>query len=88
MSPTIKLNLAFQELAGSEEIVEVKGETVAQSLEDLINKYPKIKKWLYNDKGLLQSMVLLNNQQISQEELSRSVNDRDELWILNILEGG
>jgi molybdopterin converting factor small subunit len=88
MSPKMKLNLAFQELAGSDEIVEVKGNTVEQCLEDFINKYPRTKKWLYNEKGLLQSLVLLDNQQISQAELNRAVTDKNELWILNILEGG
>ena len=88
MNVSVKLNLAFQYLIGNEENIEVNGLTVMQCLEDFIKKYPGTKNWLFSDQGSLQSMVLLNNEPVSQEELNRPVTDKDELWILNILEGG
>lgn len=88
MGVKIKLNLAFQELAGSKEKVEVQGSTVKQCLEDLIKRYPKVKYWLFDGQGSLQSLVLLDNEPIRQEELDRPVTENNELWILNILEGG
>lgn len=88
MGVKIKLNLAFQELAGSKEKEEVNGNTARQCLNDFMNRFPQTRNWLFDPNGSLQSLVLINGETVSQEQLDRPVNENDELWILNILEGG
>jgi molybdopterin converting factor small subunit len=88
MSIKIKLSLAFQHQAGSDDKVEVKGKTLKECIDDLSKQFPSIKNWLFDNKGSLLPLVLLNNQSITPEELDRPVFDNDEIWILDILEGG
>lgn len=88
MGIKLKLNLAFQELIGSKDNIEVDGNTVKECLDDFIKRFPPAKDWLFDEKGFLQSLVLMNEETISQEQLDRPVTVHDKLWILNILEGG
>jgi hypothetical protein len=88
MGTKIKLNLAFQQRAGSKDKVEVKGSTVKQCLDDFSRQYPNINTWLFDNKGSLLPLVLVNDEVLSNADLNRSVDEDDELWILDILEGG
>jgi molybdopterin converting factor small subunit len=88
MGVKIKLSLAFQELAGFKDKVEVNGSTVKQCLDDFIKRFPRTRNWLFDSNGSLQPLVLINGEALSQEQLNQRVTESDELWILNILEGG
>ena len=88
MGIKIKLNLAFQDQAGSKEKVEVKGTTVKECLDDFIRQYPRIKNWMFDNNGLLKPLVLINGEVLPVKDLDCPVSANDELWILDILEGG
>lgn len=88
MAVKLKLNLAFQELAGTRDLILLNGQTVQQCLDDFVARYPRTRSWLYDDSGKLQSLVLLNGESVPQDQLDHPVTPQDELWILNILEGG
>ena len=88
MNIEIKLNLAFQEQAGSKEKVEVNGTTVKECLDDFIRQFPRIKNWMFDNNGLLKPLVLINGEVLSMQDLNCSISENDELWILDILEGG
>jgi hypothetical protein len=88
MGVKIKLSLAFGQLAGNKDKVEVNGSTVRECLNDFMRRFPRTKKWLFNKDGSLSSMVLMNGEVLLSEEVNRPVTEDDELWLLNLLEGG
>ena len=88
MGIKVKLDFILQELAGNKDKVEVNGTTVRQCLEDLIKRFPRMRKRLFDKDGIIIPMVLINDKVLTLEELNRSVTENDELWLFNILEGG
>jgi hypothetical protein len=88
MKIKVKLSLAFQQRAGCKDKVEVNGSTLKQCLDDLMGKYPDIGTWLFDNQGSLLPLVLVNDEALSNKDLNRTVDEDDQLWILDILEGG
>ena len=88
MGIKVKLDFILQEFAGNKDKVEVNGTTVMQCLEDLIKRFPRMRKRLFDKDGTIIPMVLINDKVLTLGELNRSVTENDELWLFNILEGG
>ena len=82
----VKIN--FKQFAKNRRPIEVNGKTVRDCLNDLIRKYPESNKWLFDKKGTLQIMVLLNDEDVYQKDLDRPVKDGDELQLTLIIGGG
>ena len=53
-------------------------------------QFPKIRKWLYDKQGALRPQVwfFVNGERIYADELTRQLNDGDELFILLAISGG
>jgi len=88
MKAGIKLNLAYQKRLGSAERVQVEGSTVKECLDNFVIRFPAARPWLFDKDEKLQSLVLLNGENLSQGQLVRPISENDELWILDVLEGG
>ena len=88
MGVKVKLDFILQEFAGDKDKVEVNGTTVMQCVEDLIKRFPRMRKRLFDKDGIIIPMVLINNKVLTLEELNRPVTENDELWLFNMLEGG
>lgn len=71
-------------------IIEVKGRTVADCIDQLEIQFPGIKQQLCDEQGQLQALyaILMNSESLNPRELTRPVEDGELLTILPLLGGG
>ena len=72
------------------EKVEVKGNTVGDCLDQLIEQYPGMREGLFDKKGKLLNVVevYVNNESAYPEELEKPVKNGDEIHLILMLAGG
>jgi molybdopterin synthase sulfur carrier subunit len=70
--------------------VEVKGSTVGDCLNYFVKQYPGTRKRLFDKDGKLLRYVeiYVNGETAYPEELTRQVNDGDEISIVYLISGG
>ena len=88
MSAKIKLSTVFQSMADNQEYVEVKGNTIRESLNEFVTKYPDAASWIIDKKGTLLSFVLLNGEIVNSNDLDKPITEADELYVLPMIDGG
>ena len=90
MSIKIGIPSYLQSFTQNLETVEVNGSTVGECLGYLIKQFPAMKKKLFSKDGKLLDYVgiYINGEDAYPEELSKPVQDGDELFILYIIGGG
>jgi hypothetical protein len=89
MSINVHLYSNLQIYADNQPVVEVKGINIGQCLHDLVLKYPKLNKILFDKKKLRSNIFLsLNLNSIKSESLEVQVNKDDQLYIILITAGG
>ena len=90
MSVLINVPQFLQHLTSDAKIVDVNGGTVGECLNDLVGQFPQLKTRLFSKKGKLRKNldVYINGVSAYPEELAKSVNDGDELHIINAIVGG
>ncbi|UCB42641.1 MAG: MoaD/ThiS family protein [Dehalococcoidales bacterium] len=90
MSVKINIPSYLQSFTGGDEVVEVTGSTIAECIDHLIGQFPDISKVLFAKEGKLLDYVsvYLNGEFADAAELTRPVNDGDDLHILYLLGGG
>jgi molybdopterin converting factor small subunit len=71
-------------------MVEVRGKTVGDCLDHLIEQYPGMREGLFDKKGKLLNVVevYVNNESAYPEELAKPVQDGDEIHLILMLAGG
>lgn len=82
---------ALQQFAGGADEIEVLGATVQEVLNGLIDKFPTMKKSLFNDKGELRNYVNLYKGDVDTRTLggmSEALTDEDELSVVPSIAGG
>ena len=90
MSVRVKLHQYFRDMAAGREVVEAKGSTVLELVNDLEEKYPGIREHLLDKKGRLQGFVeiFVNSAVVYPEDTGMKLKDGDEVEILTIVAGG
>jgi molybdopterin converting factor small subunit len=90
MSATINIHQSMRHLTDGRAVVEVRGDTVGECLEYLIDQYPDVKTKILDKKGELLNYIDLyvNAESSYPEELKRKVKEGDELTIALMLCGG
>jgi molybdopterin converting factor small subunit len=90
LSVSIKLHRALAKIADGQTTVEVEGESVGQCLEQLVIKFPRLKKKLFEKDGALSRIleIYLNGESIYPGDLDTRVKDGDELDALLRIAGG
>ena len=90
MGVTIKVSPLFRRFTNGQEFVEVTGNSTMDCLQELESRFPKIKRWLYDKHGNLRPQVwfFVNGQKISAGDLTKPLNDGDELFLLLAVSGG
>lgn len=90
MSVKINIPLFLQSLVGDVKVVDVTGDTVGECLNDLVSKFPEIKKLLFDTNGELHHYIniLVNGESVYFEQLTKPVADGAELFMLYIIAGG
>ncbi|MFC1919058.1 ThiS family protein, partial [Chloroflexota bacterium] len=73
MSVKINIHPFFSHLTNDQKVVEVDGSTVGQCLEQLVTRFPDIRKWLFGKDGNLSSLVdiYVNLESSYPEQLAR-----------------
>ncbi len=90
MSIKIHLLPHLQHLSNGLNSVEVEGSTVGECLGHLIRQFPGIEKELFKKKGELANVIeiFVNRESTYPDELARTVQDGDEIYIIHVLGGG
>lgn len=90
MSITINVQYFLPHLTDDRNEVEITGNTVGECLEQLVARYPKSKKWIFQDNGKLTDFIniFINLESLDEDVLSQSVKDGDEIIIVMMLTGG
>ena len=90
MSIEVSIHQALRHLTNDQAKVEVNGNTVGQCLYDLVQQFPGIETKIFDKKGKLLNYVdiYVNVESSYPEELSKPVNDGDELSITLMIAGG
>ena len=88
----VKINIPWflQQASNGIAVTEVQGETVGDCLKSLIERFPRLGKELFDERGRLAPHVDIyaNGQSTHAEGLVKPVKDNDELSILFIIGGG
>ena len=90
MSIKIRVSSLLRKFTNGQEVVEVTGPSAAECLHNLELQFPDIRQWLYDKKGNLlpQLQFYVNGERILVDELSKPLEDNDELLILLAIGGG
>jgi hypothetical protein len=71
-------------LTDDQMIIDVKGNTIKECLEQLVARYYKVQKWLYGSNGELAPYISIhvNLENVIPNELSDTVKDGDTIFIV------
>jgi molybdopterin converting factor small subunit len=87
----IHIPTPLRQYAGKQSTVEVKSGTVADSLSDLLDQHPELRRHLYTDEGKLRAFVnvYLNDEDVRYlQKEATPVNDGDTISIVPSIAGG
>ena len=90
MSIKVHIHKSHRQLTDGHPVVDVKGRTVGECLDNLINTYPDIKEKLFDKKGNLLNVIeiYVNLESAYPNELAKKVSDGDEIYLTAKLAGG
>jgi molybdopterin converting factor small subunit len=90
MSIRVHLYSRLPTYAGKRKIVEVEGRTVGKCLDDLIKHFPDLKTVLFDAQNQLWPTIFIsiNLNSPQSEPLTRTVTEKDELYVILIAAGG
>jgi molybdopterin converting factor small subunit len=88
MSIRIQLSEVLRNLARTPVTIEVEGSTVQECLEELFQQFPGVRKWVIDEQGRLQVLVLVNQDSAYIQDLSHKVKPGSEIRLLMIISGG
>ncbi len=88
----VKVNISsiLAQSTGNQTVVTVEGSTVAECLDDLIKRFPDLRKSLFDKDGKLHSFldIYVNKQSAYPETLAKPVKEGDEIHIMFLIGGG
>jgi molybdopterin synthase sulfur carrier subunit len=89
---SVKINVSYflPHLTNDQDVVEVEGSTIGQCLENLVARFPKVRKWLFGKGGKLSNFIdiFVNLESSPPDELTKPVKDGDEILIVMRISGG
>ncbi len=90
MSVKVVTSQALTEYSTGRELGEVNGETVKECLDELMRKFPDLKRLLFNETGSLHEYVdvFINRETAFPDPLSHPIKDGDELFLVCLIGGG
>ena len=90
MSVQIDIPPLLRHLTDGAITAQVKGDTVGECLNDFVKQYPKTRRLLFDkeDKLVRYVEVYVNKATTYPEELTKPVNDGDEISLVYVISGG
>ncbi|MDM8000946.1 MAG: MoaD/ThiS family protein [Dehalococcoidia bacterium] len=80
----------FSKLEGEPEIFEVDGTDALDCLRVMVERYPAMRKWVYDKEGKLLGLMqfFVNGEKLLLSEYTKPLKDGDELYIFFATGGG
>jgi molybdopterin converting factor small subunit len=80
----------FSELQQEPEVFEVTGSDPLECLRVMVERYPAMRKWVYDKDGKLLGLMqfFVNGEKLLMSEYSKPLQDGDELYIFFATGGG
>jgi len=90
VSIRVNIHKTHRQFTNGLDIVEVEGNTVGNCLDNLVRKFPDMKKALFDKKGKLLGVVeiYINSKSAYPDELIKQVKDGDNVHLTLMLAGG
>jgi len=90
MPVRVHIHTTHRQFTNGLEVVSVEGNTVGECLRHLVQQYPGMEKALFAKKDKLLNVVevFVNHATAYPNELTKPVNDGDEIALLVMLAGG
>lgn len=90
MSVTVTMSDLLRRATGQSEPVQVSAGSPLECVQEVANRFPILKKWLYDEGPKLKPQVWLslNGERIYEDEFTRMLKDGDELSIMLAVLGG
>ena len=90
MAVKVHVHTTHRPLTNGLEVVETKGNTVGECLNQLDREFPEMEKALFAKKDKLHNIVevYLNHTSAYPNELAKPVKDGDEIHLVVMLAGG
>ncbi len=90
MSIEIVIPSYLQPYTDNRDTVEVKGNTIGECFDSLIEQHPGIEKMLFDKNGRLHSYVgtYINKEDAYPDALTKKARDGDEVHVIYIIGGG
>jgi molybdopterin converting factor small subunit len=90
MSVKVHIHTAHRQYTNGLEVVEVKGNTVGDCLNHLVQQFPRMEKALFAKKDKLHNIVevYVNHATAYPNELMKTVKEDDDIHLVVMLAGG
>ena len=90
MAVRVRIHPFLRKLTGGREVVDVRGKTVGDCLEDLEAQFPGIKQQICDPEGTLVDPweIYVNSESSHPEGMAKPVEEGDELAIMALILGG
>ena len=90
MSIKVNIHTTHRRYTDGQSVVEVEGNTVGECLGALIERYPGMKEALFDKQGKLLNImeIYVNGKSAYPKEMTRKINDGDEIHLVFFLAGG
>ena len=90
MTVTVRLSNLLRQATNWQEVLEVDAKTPEGCLRSVEELFPEVRKWIYdkNDKLWDRLQLFVNGMMIGRDELSKPMEDGDELHIVLNIGGG
>lgn len=89
--PTLRIPSPLRAYTDGQAEIQVRGETVAAALQDLIDRYPALKQHLFGEEGELRAFVnlFLNDEDIRHlQGVETRLAEDDRLMLIPSIAGG
>ena len=80
----------YSHLQEEPEVFEVEGSNALECVRIMVERYPLMKKWVYDKEGKLLGLMqfFVNGEKLLMSEHSKPLNDGDELLVFFAIGGG
>jgi hypothetical protein len=88
MGVYVKFGPGFYEYTNNQKTIEVSGDSVRESIDNLVARIPIFKELLFDQEGSLSALIFYKGEVVVQKQLEKRVEDHQELLILPMINGG
>lgn len=89
---TVQLDLSsiFARYTDNQLSLKLEGNTIGECLNDLVSRYPDMKKMILDSNGNLRHSydIYINGESAYPREMTRPVKDGDKLNLIMLIQGG